>query len=56
MDLVYKVADQFVRIVRISLRKDRNLYERKDKIRKIVNDMERVAGRDCVITVNVDPS
>ena len=53
---VDKVADQFVRIVRISLRKDRNLYERKDKIRKIVNDMERVVGRDCVITVNVDPS
>ena len=53
---VDKVADQFVRILRISLRKDRNLYERKDKIRKIVNDMERVVGRDCVITVNVDPS
>ena len=53
---VDKVADQFVRIVRISLRKDRNLYERKDKIRKIVNGMERTAGRDCVITVNVDPS
>ncbi len=53
---VDKVADQYVRTVRISLRKDRNLYERKDKIRKIVNDMERAAGRDCVITVNVDPS
>ena len=53
---VDKVAGQFIRNIRLSLRKDRQLYMRKDEIRRIVNEFEKSSGRDCHITVNVDPS
>lgn len=53
---VDKVAGQFIRTMRLSLGKDRHLYMRKDEIRRIVNDFEKSSGRDCHVTVNVDPS
>lgn len=53
---VDKVADRHVRTIRLNLKKDRQLYERKDAIRRIVNDFEKAHGRECHVTVNVDPS
>ena len=53
---VDKVADRYIRTIRLSLKKDRHLYERKDAIRKVVNDFEKAHGRECHVTVNVDPS
>ena len=53
---VDKVAEQFIRTVRVSLKKDRHLYEKKDAIRKTINDFEKAHGRECHVTVNVDPS
>lgn len=53
---VDKVADRHVRTIRLNLKKDRHLYEKKDAVRRMVNDFEKTYGRECHVTVNVDPS
>ena len=53
---VDKVADQYIRTIRLSLKKDRNLTSGKEKLRKAVNAFEKENRYDGHITINVDPS
>ncbi len=53
---VDKIADNHIRTIRISLRKDRNLTAAKASIRKIVLDFEKSQKYDGHIIINVDPS
>ena len=52
---VSKVADQHIRMLRISLPKDRNLKARKESIKSIVSAFEKEKKYDSHITINVDP-
>ena len=53
---VDRVADQYIRTIRLSLRKDRNLISDKEKLRKTVIAFEKENRYDGHITINVDPS
>ena len=53
---VSKVADQHIRMLRISLPKDRNLKSNKDSIKRIVATFEKEKKYDSHITINVDPA
>lgn len=53
---VDKIADQYIRAIRLSLNKDRNLTSRKEKLRKVIIDFEKRNRYDGHITINVDPS
>ena len=54
--VVDKVADQYIRTIRLSLKKDRNLTSGKEKLRKTVGVFEKENRYDGHITINVDPS
>lgn len=51
-----KIADRFIRTIRISLKKDKRLTEMKKTIMRIIRDFEKSQKYDSHITVNVDPS
>ena len=53
---VSKVADQHIRMLRISLPKDRNLKSNKDSIKRTVATFEKEKKYDGHITINVDPA
>ena len=53
---VSKVADQHIRMLRISLPKDRNLKSRKESIKATVATFEKEKKYDSHITINVDPA
>lgn len=53
---VDKVADQHIRCIRISLRKDRSLSGRKGTLKNMVREFEKVNHYEGHITINVDPS
>ena len=53
---VSKVADQHIRMFRISLPKDRNLKSRKESIKATVATFEKEKKYDSHITINVDPA
>ncbi len=53
---VDKIADHYIRSIRISLKKDRNLSAGKSAIREIVLNFEKDHKYDGHITINVDPS
>lgn len=53
---VDKIADEHIRAIRISLKKDRNLVSGKKDIMNIVQMFEKVNKYSGHITVNVDPS
>lgn len=54
--MVDKVADQYIRLIRISLRKDRSLRSAKTELRAVITKFEKEGRYDGHITVNVDPS
>lgn len=54
--VVDRIADQHIRAVRISLRKDRNLVRNKEAIRTLIRDFEKKQKYEGHITINVDPS
>ena len=54
--VVDKVADMNIRIIRLSLKKDRNLAARKAVIRETIRQFEKAQKYDGHITINVDPS
>ena len=54
--VVSKVADRHIRMLRISLSKDRFLKSRKEELRNLVNEFEKVNRYEGHITINVDPS
>lgn len=51
-----KIADNHLRMIRISLRKDRNLKKGKDILKECVTEFEEKMKYDGHITFNVDPS
>jgi primosomal protein N' (replication factor Y) len=53
---VDKVADQHIRMVRISLKKDRNLSLNKRMILEKIHEFEKSRRYDGHISINVDPS
>ncbi len=53
---VDKVSDQYIRTIRISLKKDRNLARGKEDIREVVRRFEKANRYDGHITINVDPA
>jgi primosomal protein N' (replication factor Y) len=54
--VVDRIADQHIRTIRISLRKDRNLAKGKETIRTAIKEFEKSQKYDGHITINVDPS
>lgn len=54
--VVDKIADQFIRTIRLSLKKDRNLAPGKESLRNAIMIFERENHYDGHITINVDPS
>lgn len=53
---VDKVADQHIRIVRISLKKDRSLGQHKRALMLAIRNFEKERKYDGHITINVDPA
>ena len=51
-----KVADQYIKTIRLSLKKDRSLSSNKKLILKAVQNFEKSRRYDGHITVNVDPA
>lgn len=54
--VIDKIADKYIRTIRISLKKDRKLSKEKQKIMTTIYDFEKSQKYDGHITVNVDPS
>ena len=53
---VDKVADQHIRIVRISMKKDRNLGQHKKGLMLAIRSFEKKRKYEGYITINVDPA
>ena len=53
---VDKVADQFIRIIRINMRKDKTLASGKSAIKELTAVFEKERKYYGHITINVDPS
>lgn len=53
---VDKISDQHIRIVRISLKKDRNLGMHKQNLMQAIRIFEKERKYDGHITINVDPA
>ena len=54
--VVDKVADQYLRKIRICLPKDKNLSASKNRIKDIISEFEKSRRYDSHITIDVDPS
>ncbi len=54
--VVDRIADNHIRAIRISLKKDRNLAASKNAIKAIVQKFEKARRYDGHIIINVDPS
>lgn len=54
--VVDKIADQYIRIIRVSLRKDRSLKTHKSALRDMISSFEKTEHYIGHITINVDPS
>jgi primosomal protein N' (replication factor Y) len=54
--VVDKIADMYIRKIRICLPKDKALSTRKRNIKKIISDFEKSRRYDGHITIDVDPS
>ncbi len=53
---VDKVADNYIRTIRISLKKDRNLAAAKSALKSVILNFEKTHKYDGHIIINVDPS
>ena len=53
---VDRIAGQHIRIIRISLKKDRNLSSKKKALIRTIREFEKERRYDGHITVNVDPA
>ena len=51
-----RIADQYIRNIRISLKKNRQLSSEKAALKSIINQFEKTMKYDGHITINVDPS
>jgi hypothetical protein len=50
-----RIADQYIRCIRLSLPKDRHLTERKEAIRQIISSFEKERKYTGHIIIDVDP-
>lgn len=53
---VDRIAGQHIRMIRLSLKKDRNLASHKAHLKDLISGFEKSRKYDGHITVNVDPS
>lgn len=51
-----RTADRYIRCVRVTLPKDRNLGMHKKKIKDITDRLEKEIGHSCSISIDVDPA
>lgn len=54
--VIDRIADKYIRTIRISLKKSRTLPEEKDAIRRVIQEFEKKNKYDGHISINVDPS
>ena len=54
--IVDKIADQYIRSIRVSLKKDRDLLKHKAAIRDIVTAFEKTEKYAGHISIDVDPA
>lgn len=54
--VVDKIADQYIRTIRVSLKKDRNLHSHKRVLREIIASFEKSEKYTGHITIDVDPA
>lgn len=54
--VIDKIADQYIRKIRICLSKDKTLYQKKKQIKEIVASFEKSRRYDGHIIIDVDPS
>ena len=54
--IVDKIADQYIRTIRLSLKKDRQLSGHKEELRRLIGDFEKDSRSTSHIILNVDPS
>ncbi len=54
--VVDKVADRYIRTIRVCLKKDRNLSISKAAVRNVIQEFEKKRKYDGHIIINVDPS
>jgi primosomal protein N' (replication factor Y) len=54
--VVDKIEDEYIRKIRISLKKDRLLNERKRSLMQVIAELEKSCRYTGHITVNVDPA
>lgn len=54
--VVDKVADRYIRTIRVCLKKDRNLSKSKAAVRTVIQEFEKKRKYDGHIIINVDPS
>ena len=53
---VDKISDQHIRLIRISLKKDKTLSLHKSRLRQDIRNFEKDRKYDGHITINVDPA
>ncbi len=53
---VDRIADHYIRTIRISLKKDRSLSSSKESLKTLILNFEKAQKYDGHITINVDPS
>lgn len=51
-----RTADRYIRCIRVTLPKDRNLGMHKKKIKDITGRIEKEIGHSCSISIDVDPA
>jgi len=54
--VIDKIADQFVRNIRICLKKDKELKIKKEALKRVISDFERKNRNAIHITIDVDPA
>jgi hypothetical protein len=54
--VVDKIADQYIRTIRVSLKKDRDLLKHKNALRSIITAFEKSEKYPDHISVDVDPA
>ena len=51
-----RTADRFIRCIRVTLPKDRNLGNHKKKIKELTGNLGKEIGHSCSISIDVDPT
>ena len=54
--VVDRIENEYIRKIRVNLKKDRQLSESKQTLIRLISDMEKSCRYTGHITINVDPS